>query len=68
MGSVTSYADLNIWYLLRDNFDAQYKVTKHTVDKFLRSSHEDFVEVDDGPKDEGYQWKYFFNFYGGHFS
>lgn len=35
---MTSYADLNIWYLLRDNFDAQYKVIKHTVDRFLRGS------------------------------
>jgi hypothetical protein len=26
VGSTTSYADLNIWYLLRDNFDAQYTV------------------------------------------
>lgn len=26
VGSTTSYADVNIWYLLNDNFDAQYKV------------------------------------------
>jgi hypothetical protein len=60
VGSVTSYADLNIWYLLRDNFDAQYKVTKCTVDRFFRNSHEDYVEVNDGYKKEGCQLKYTF--------
>ena len=60
MGSVTSYADLNIWYLLRDNFDAQYKVIKHTVDRYLRCSYEDYVEVEDGYKKEGYLLKYTF--------
>ena len=55
MGSVTSYADLNIWYLLRDNFDAQYKVIEYIVDRFLRSSQEDYVHVDGEGKKEGYQ-------------